>query len=130
MEKANITLLIGTTSLELTDITPAEALFLMMEHRLTAKGRAVQNIRKTGEVDRSGPQEMKRLVAKYGKRIRKLYSGPLPNLPRKFDELADASIDDVVIPGSPNLTGEEVPEEAIVKDLVPPPDVPDMSDDE
>lgn len=126
MEKANVTVRIGTCSVLKLDITPAEALFYMVEHRTLAKGVPIEKIEVTGETKDTPSQVMKKLSAKFGPKVKALFPGPFPNLPQKFSDLKEADVENVQMPESKNITGVEVGPADIRKAGSPPPDMDDQ----
>jgi hypothetical protein len=118
MEKGTIVLKLGTCDVEKYNVTPAEALFYMVIHR--RQGRPLKAIRDVVQYTATDGEVMRDLSARFGKRIKAVFPGPMPRIPHTFAELKDVDLANASVPEVSHLTGVEVSPEDISKDLPTP----------
>src|SRR3990172_1697949 len=95
MKVANARLVLNKfgSDVALTDITPAEVLFLTAEHHTNAGKAPVTQLIEKDEVERTVSEELDRLTQRYPmEKLSVLFHGAIPTLPSTFEEAVQVGI--------------------------------------
>lgn len=104
MELAKVLINLGTTHVEKVNVTPAELLFYMIEHRKAAKGKVVVEMQVTGNVQRSSIAEFRRISNLFGrKKAAMMFTGVTPQLPQTFKEIEETTESGTELPPTEEL---------------------------